>query len=335
MGAKAFTVGQDVHFGARQFAPGTKEGDRLLAHELTHTVQAQKSGVQRKAEPAEGHEGGEHEQEVSQPHEPAEKEADAVGDHVAEKLHGGDKHPGEDGVQKERGAAHEGKAGQVKAPEIGAKLHGVGLKVFRSQDKEAKVKELALKEAMKLLEVAAANEKGITETLTAVASANGGEMKGLEEHRLKSLDSLARKIADRADVRKKEITVEEAVAKSVAKINDALRYTVQLPPDTYRKGAAAIHAAMTGKGFQVTAQKNFWDLAGTELEFPYRGINMTVKHPKGQVFEIQFHTPESLAMKSELHKLYEEWRDTKTKRPRRAEIERIMKDKWRTVPVPQ
>src|SRR5207249_2623 len=33
-GARAFTVGQDVHFGAGEFAPGTKEGDRLLAHEL-------------------------------------------------------------------------------------------------------------------------------------------------------------------------------------------------------------------------------------------------------------------------------------------------------------
>jgi hypothetical protein len=123
LGAKAFTVGQDVHFGAGQFAPGTKEGDRLLSHELTHTVQAQKSGVQRKAEPAgrietihdapapdpymvpigntgdrvqrkaeaaEGEEhGAEHAPEVSQPHEAAEVEADKVGDQVADQLHGG------------------------------------------------------------------------------------------------------------------------------------------------------------------------------------------------------------------------------------------------------
>src|SRR5205823_906304 len=39
LGARAFTVGSDVHFGAGQFAPGSKEGDRLLAHELTHVVQ--------------------------------------------------------------------------------------------------------------------------------------------------------------------------------------------------------------------------------------------------------------------------------------------------------
>jgi hypothetical protein len=37
--ALAYTVGQDVVFGARQYAPETPAGRRLLAHELTHAVQ--------------------------------------------------------------------------------------------------------------------------------------------------------------------------------------------------------------------------------------------------------------------------------------------------------
>ena len=37
--ARAFTVGRDVFFGAGEWAPGTTRGDRLLAHELTHTIQ--------------------------------------------------------------------------------------------------------------------------------------------------------------------------------------------------------------------------------------------------------------------------------------------------------
>jgi len=37
--ARAFTVGLDVVFGAGQYAPGTSEGRRLMAHELTHVVQ--------------------------------------------------------------------------------------------------------------------------------------------------------------------------------------------------------------------------------------------------------------------------------------------------------
>lgn len=37
--AKAYTVGQNIVFGAGRFAPDTQEGKRLIAHELTHVVQ--------------------------------------------------------------------------------------------------------------------------------------------------------------------------------------------------------------------------------------------------------------------------------------------------------
>jgi hypothetical protein len=37
--ARAFTIGRDVMFGAGQYAPETMEGQKLLAHELTHVVQ--------------------------------------------------------------------------------------------------------------------------------------------------------------------------------------------------------------------------------------------------------------------------------------------------------
>jgi len=41
--ARAFTVGNDIFFGASQYTPSSKEGQHLLAHELTHVVQ-QSSG---------------------------------------------------------------------------------------------------------------------------------------------------------------------------------------------------------------------------------------------------------------------------------------------------
>src|SRR6266446_423549 len=43
--ALAYTVGRDVVFGAGQYAPGTSEGKKLMAHELTHTIQ--QAGMQR------------------------------------------------------------------------------------------------------------------------------------------------------------------------------------------------------------------------------------------------------------------------------------------------
>ncbi len=43
--AKAYTLGHDIIFGAGLYAPETGEGQRLLAHELTHVVQQKTSEV--------------------------------------------------------------------------------------------------------------------------------------------------------------------------------------------------------------------------------------------------------------------------------------------------
>ena len=56
-GARAFTMGSDIVFGAGRFAAGTQAGRRLLAHELAHVVQQQRYapasvGVQRDQDPA-------------------------------------------------------------------------------------------------------------------------------------------------------------------------------------------------------------------------------------------------------------------------------------------
>jgi hypothetical protein len=54
--AQAYTVGHDIVFGSGHFAPGTTQGRRLLAHELTHVVQqsgqvASVAQLQRAANP--------------------------------------------------------------------------------------------------------------------------------------------------------------------------------------------------------------------------------------------------------------------------------------------
>jgi hypothetical protein len=43
-GARAYTVGQDIVFGLRQYSPGTPAGLRLLAHELAHVLQQRTAG---------------------------------------------------------------------------------------------------------------------------------------------------------------------------------------------------------------------------------------------------------------------------------------------------
>lgn len=39
VGARAYTMGQDIHFGAGQYDPSSSGGEHLLAHEVAHTVQ--------------------------------------------------------------------------------------------------------------------------------------------------------------------------------------------------------------------------------------------------------------------------------------------------------
>jgi outer membrane protein OmpA-like peptidoglycan-associated protein len=73
--ALAYTVGRDVVFGNGEYEPGTSEGRRLLAHELTHVVQQQAIGtissIQRKLE-------------VGQPDDAYEQEAEAQAANVME-----------------------------------------------------------------------------------------------------------------------------------------------------------------------------------------------------------------------------------------------------------
>ena len=44
LGAKAFTIGNDIGFAEDRYQPGTAEGRRLLAHELTHVAQQSRGG---------------------------------------------------------------------------------------------------------------------------------------------------------------------------------------------------------------------------------------------------------------------------------------------------
>jgi hypothetical protein len=69
VGARAYAVGQDIHFGAGNYDPRSSAGQHLLAHEVAHTVQ------QRGAAPTR-----QNKLEVSRKTDHAEVEADAAAD---------------------------------------------------------------------------------------------------------------------------------------------------------------------------------------------------------------------------------------------------------------
>jgi hypothetical protein len=69
--ARAFTLGDHVVFAAGQYSPGTTEGQRLLAHELTHVIQ--QTGIVGQTVSR---------LEVSSPTDPLEQEAERISQRV-------------------------------------------------------------------------------------------------------------------------------------------------------------------------------------------------------------------------------------------------------------
>jgi len=69
VGARAYTMGQDIHFGAGQYDLSSEGGQHLLAHEVAHTVQQRGGSPTRQ-----------NKLEVSSPGDAAELEADRAAD---------------------------------------------------------------------------------------------------------------------------------------------------------------------------------------------------------------------------------------------------------------
>lgn len=73
VGAKAYAVGNDIHFGTGNYNPSSADGERLLAHEVAHTVQQQGGTAPPQFKLA-----------ISSPGSPLEDEADRAADAMIE-----------------------------------------------------------------------------------------------------------------------------------------------------------------------------------------------------------------------------------------------------------
>lgn len=167
-------------------------------------------------------------------------------------------------------------------------------------------------------------EPHITEALRAAAGhVEHGRLNGLE-YRLKGEDSLKRKVAT-ALLEDPELTPERALAN----IRDSLRYTVEIPTRDYSHGVQQAVDELRARGFENVTFKNTWEGSG------YKGINSTWRDPStGQVFEVQFHTPESFAAKMDTHILYEKGRLPGISREEFDAIQGAQNELFGRVPVP-
>lgn len=134
---------------------------------------------------------------------------------------------------------------------------------------------------------AAAAEPEISARVKGLAEAHGATLEGYD-FRLKSEKSLARKVDDEKDEPKNG----GDPVKTAEGMSDVVRYTMAFDDDQYVEGTAGVLRDMERQGLQ-TRVKNYW-----APNDPYQGINVAVTDPAtGVTFEVQFHTPTSLAFK--------------------------------------
>lgn len=196
-------------------------------------------------------------------------------------------------------------------------LHGLAGHVAHFDD-DAPAEHLA----QHVLSVAKAEEPHTTQSLKDAVAKTDGYVKGLD-HALKTPESLARKIYDKAEM--KGLSRKEYAGR----IGDALRYTVVLPEQGYTEGVAKIREHLAGEGIQtrVRGDDNKWNSPD------YKGLHLTVKTKNGIAAELQIHTPASIAAKAEAHKIYKEARVEKDPEKKRTMADR-MKSIYRLISAP-
>lgn len=188
------------------------------------------------------------------------------------------------------------------------------------QQESSDEQEIARKLAKELIEAAAQVEPEITAVLQSLESENA-RLVGLE-HRLKSEDSLTRKILSEAH--DMEVSPEEAAAV----IGDVLRYTLCIDDDQYVSVVDKTLKAFAEKNITVYKFRNRWGGDG------YKGINTNLKTGDGLIFELQLHTPASFDAKELEHANYEVARSETATEEERIAAEAYAKEIYAKVPVP-
>ena len=166
-----------------------------------------------------------------------------------------------------------------------------------------------------------AAEPAITADLFDITEEVGTELFGIG-FRLKSAGENAKGVCRIADKIAEHMAAAETAGAPVTYleaaelIHDIVRYTQLGTPDTLVWNYLFTKEKLEEKGYRFVKVKNTWETY--TLKNPYRGVNTQVESPSGIIFELQFHTTESLVTKMVEHANYEIRRD-----PRISEEEKV------------
>lgn len=139
------------------------------------------------------------------------------------------------------------------------------------------------------------------------------------EWRVKGLESLARKVRDRADRVPPEGEEPAGAEGAASRITDVLRYTVCADKEADLAGAVVHHVhALRRRGYAVVeSEHSYVDGSG------YKGIHFVWRSP-GEAerhIEVQYHSARSLEVKERTHEIYGQVRAFRgTAADRRAQV---------------
>jgi hypothetical protein len=210
-------------------------------------------------------------------------------------------------------------------PDPGLQPDGSWYHVEHGQELRLSPENLAA--ANRALDTAWRAEQTISPQIRDVAAGIDAETPGYPDHALKEPDSLKRKVAGELEG-EPDLTVDEVLRD---KVNDQLRYTMQLPPGSYVNGVLDASADLRARGFELVERPKIrWD-----DPVRYKGVNMTWYDPlTGQYFEVQFHTPQSLWAKEVTHGIYNEQRLHPKNSPEWTRLNAQQGEIFSTVEVP-
>lgn len=243
-----------------------------------------------------------------------------------------------EGNEKSGNYDHAGRPGQVggSAPRDGGggdspkdATKGTGEKTFDYENR--------LKVAKVMYAAGAAVEPAISANMLFSAASSGttlssfitrpdGTIFNRFDTRLKTEASIARKLQKMKEEEPDRVLTLDDAAKE---IKDVVRYTTIAPEETFYDACENMGKTMVSQGYELVKKSNYFERLGS-----YGGINTKFRDTTtGYVFEVQFHTKESVVIAEKNHPIYERQRLSKDA-AEIAALEKEMIDNWKDFKIP-
>ncbi|MGM9540878.1 hypothetical protein [Anaerovibrio sp.] len=178
--------------------------------------------------------------------------------------------------------------------------------------------------------IARASEPAITMDMLEIADELGSSMEGLE-YSVKTASSIKSKIERKTDTAIRQGRLPKSDVEYVQETGDLIRYTQIVPHNQMADMTNKTIALLMAKGYVLEKVDNKY----LNPNGRYKAIHLDIATAQGVHFEMQIHSPETLAANRATHAMYEEWRSPDTKAERKEQLYKVIRSIYGAVPQPK